>query len=540
MGDDAALKSITLDVRDDGVYLLINKSGGALARSDVMKIVEDNRIRDIDFSAVNSIFKNENMIFEVLVSANTNVLILPETVKVSVTPDLLLASVKFIPPVNSKELLTLEKLKAVLADSRVIYGIDDAELAETLSKRVYNVSYVVAKGTPPVDGVNGYLVYHFDTTPKSLKPKERGDGTVDYKQLDLIEIAKEGDPLIEGIPPVEGSDGMGVTGKVLSHKQGKPHPVIHRTKNTIFSDDEHTLIAAVSGQLVYKNSRVEIFPVLQVSGDVNHSTGNIDFIGSVVIAGNVLTGFSVKAQGNIEVHGVMEGGDLHAGENVVLLNGAQGMERGSIYAKGSIRAKYIDQCKVYAGGDIMTDFILYSRVRCCGKVMLAGKRGLLLGGKATIKDQITAKTIGADLSASTEIELGFLPDDFETYKRLAKELNDNMHEFDKIESYEKLLDSQTEKGIAIVELDKKRAQNSFSKTYFEGIITELQEKINDLIPDCSNEDTCIIVKEAMFPGVRIAIGGAQTVIFENHSHCRVRNVNEKILIENLSEEVEEA
>jgi uncharacterized protein (DUF342 family) len=525
---------VALVVKGDGVYLEINKlDGRVVTRTEVMRVVEQNRIRDIDFAAISAIFKNNDSVFETLISRNTDILVTPETAKVGISPDKLSATVSFVPPVNCDTLLTFDKLIAILKENKVVFGIDEDELSNIFSTRSFHDTYVAARGVDKVDGVNGYVIYHFDTNPKTYRPRERGDGTVDYKQLDLIDIVNEGDLLVEGIVPVEGIDGINVLGKPIAHKPGKPHPVIGKTKNTYFSEDGHKLYAGASGQLVYKNGRVEIFPVLQISGDINNTTGNIDFVGSVVIAGNVLTGFTVKAHGNIEVHGVLEGGELRAGESVVLTNGAQGMERGSIYAKADIRAKYIDQCKVYAGGNIYTDFILYSRVKCNGRIELAGKKGLLLGGKATVKDGITANTIGADLSASTELELGFLPDDYEKYKNLLRDLEENMREYDKVESYEKTLNLQAQKGLYGNDLEKKRAQSNFSKSYYEGIIAELQEKINDLIPDCSDEETGIVVNKSIHSGVRITIGDAQTIIFENHGSCRVRNQDGKITITDL-------
>lgn len=532
MGDKTgSINPVTLTIKSDGVYLQINKLGGGLVtRMDVMRIVEENRIRDIDFTAIATIFKNESSVFEVLISHNTDVLISPESAKVNISPDRLMATVTFLPPINSVELLTVDKLKAILAENKVIYGIDDTELRECFKDRQYNRQYVAAKGTPPVDGINGHLIYHFNTAPKNLRPRERDDGTVDFKDLDLIEIVHEGAVLIEGIPPVEGRDGIDVLGKAISHKIGKPYPNIFRTKNTHFSEDGNVLHASVSGQLVFKNNRAEVFPVLQISGDVNNSTGNIDFVGSVVIAGAVLTGFTVKAQGNIEVHGVVEGGNLTAGENIVLLNGILGEGIANIHAAGGIRAKYIDQCNVYAGGDIYTDYILFSRTRCCGKIELSGKRGLLLGGKTTVKDSITVNTIGADLSPSTVIELGFLPDNYERYKSLLHELDDTKAEYERIENYERQLQIQAKKGIIEGDLDKKKTHNIFSKSYYEGVIADLQNRIADLTPDCSDEQTFVVVNKTLYEGVKVTIGSASISVFEITGRCIIKNDGGKIVI----------
>ena len=523
-------KAVSLMIKEDGCYLQINKlSGATVARMDVMRIVEENKIKDIDFKAIGEIFKIEDSVFEIKISSNVNVLVVAETARIHILSDQLTATVTFFPPINSDEIMSIERFRAVLADNNVHYGTDEIRLLEVYQNREYGVAYTIAKGTLPVDGINGYLKYHFDTEPKNYRPRERGDGTVDYKQVDLFDVVKENDLLIEGVPPIEGEDGTGVTGKPIAHKPGKQHPPIMKTKNTVLTDDGHMLYAGCAGQLVFSNNRVEIFPVLQISGDVNHSTGNIDFVGSVIIAGDIKTGFSVKAEGNIEVYGIAEGALLDAGEDIKLVGGVKGIGQSRISAKGNISAKYLDQCEVSADGNIYTDYIVYSTIKCSGKVELFGKRGLLLGGKATVKEAIYARTIGANMSASTELELGFTPDDLARYKTLLADLDEARTEYDKIDKYDQMLAHRAARGTA--QNDSAYQQASFSKSYYKDMIEELQQEIDMLISDFSGGETCVMVGKVIYSGVRITIGSANTTIIDDTPPCVIRNTNGKINIE---------
>ena len=68
------------------------------------------------------------------------------------------------------------------------------------------------------------------------------------------------------------------------------------------SQDKLTLTALVDGHVSLADQKVSVSNVYQVK-DVGVSTGNIDFEGSVIIAGNVSANFEVKAGGNVVVNG---------------------------------------------------------------------------------------------------------------------------------------------------------------------------------------------------------------------------------------------
>ena len=69
--------------------------------------------------------------------------------------------------------------------------------------------------------------------------------------------------------------------------------------------------------------------------------GNINFTGSVVIHGDVLEGYSVKAKGDITVMGIVEGARLSAGGDILLHKGMRGMRTGVLEAEGDITAKFL-------------------------------------------------------------------------------------------------------------------------------------------------------------------------------------------------------
>ena len=114
--------------------------------------------------------------------------------------------------------------------------------------------------------------------------------------------------------------------------------------------------------------------ILEVK-DVDSSTGDIDYEGSVKINGNVCANFSVRAKGDIEVSGVVEGAYLEAGGDIIITRGMNGMIKGTLKAGGNIVAKFIENAKVHADGYISTESILHSDVYAASEVLVSGRRG---------------------------------------------------------------------------------------------------------------------------------------------------------------------
>ena len=76
---------------------------------------------------------------------------------VRMTADSMEAYVMLITPDDGGE-YTIESLQKALDDRGVKYGIDEAALTELIDEKKYGVETLVAQGTEPVDGKDGYYV----------------------------------------------------------------------------------------------------------------------------------------------------------------------------------------------------------------------------------------------------------------------------------------------------------------------------------------------------------------------------------------------
>ncbi len=285
------------------------------------------------------------------------------------------------------------------------------EMIERIVKNeIFNESVVIAFGTKPVDGADAYIEYYFDTKAEKPRPTINEEGFVDFKDLNIFQTVKAGDPVAKKTPATKGVNGMDVYGTPLIAKDGKdcPPPVGLNVKPG--QDDPNMFVASVSGQPKIISGKVNVVPILEIKGNVDFSTGNISFTGSVKVQGNVVSGFSIKAMGDVEVGGVIEMATIECGGSLVVKAGIVGQDKALIMCRGNINAKFIDKATVYADGDIyIEESILYSKVSSSGKIVLAGKKGFIMGGITRASKSITCNQLGSPTQTPTIIEIGGSP-----------------------------------------------------------------------------------------------------------------------------------
>ena len=116
------------------------------------------------------------------------------------------------------------------------------------------------------------------------------------------------------------------------------------------------------------------------------------------------TGFKVKAEGDIIVNGVVEGGTLVSGGNIVSETGNAGNGRRYVWKpEGNITAKFLENCQVECQGGLKADAVLHSKITCNENVEVLGRKGLINGGSITTYGTVHATTLGSTMGSKTEI-----------------------------------------------------------------------------------------------------------------------------------------
>lgn len=314
---------------------------------------------------------------------------------------------------------SVEDLESFLQSHNIRYGVQQDIIQRFSSNpEEYFFSRVpIAIGIPAVNGVDGKVILTVDLE-EDRKPHEHADGKVDYKDLVRLHNVLKGQLIAKNIPPQPGENGMMVTGEELPCKPGK-EASFKIGKNVLVDQEGTSMYAAIDGLVtITDKGKINVFPVFEVNGNVDYSTGNIDFVGTVVIRGNVLSGFTVKSAGDIRVIGGVEGAELISGGSIEITGGIIGYHKGLVSAGKNVKVSFIQDGNVVAGDDvIVSQSIMHSNIRAGRDVLCSGTKGLIVGGVVQAGEKVIARTIGNTMSTATAIEVGVVPE-------LRNEMND--------------------------------------------------------------------------------------------------------------------
>jgi uncharacterized protein (DUF342 family) len=192
--------------------------------------------------------------------------------------DLLKAYLEVVPPTGGGNPCNMDIVKQALTEKHISYGVSEDSIREALEEKNWAYKILVAEGKAPVNGKDAKLIYKFPLPSERVGPKIDENGKVDYHDLGLIHNVKMGELLVEKTPGDEGTPGTSVLGTEIPAKKGKDIR-LPRGTNTVADEDELNLYATIDGHVTIVDNKVMVNPVLTVSGDVDYSTGDIDFVG---------------------------------------------------------------------------------------------------------------------------------------------------------------------------------------------------------------------------------------------------------------------
>ena len=286
--------------------------------------------------------------------------------------------------------------------------INMEKVIEFVDNPVYDIPFEVASALLPQDGNDAYISYNFEIDPKKLKAKVSETGQINYKELNQIQNVIADQPLAVKIPAERGKGGKTIFGRYLEAKHGKDISM-QLGENVRLDRDGVTIKATIDGEVMLVNGKITVVPIKYLDC-VNVKTGDIKFVGTVVIKGAVEEGYKVEAT-NIEINGNVDPSTLIATENIIVRQGIHGKGVGYIKAGKSLWAKFIDQTNVEVEENvIVTDYIMNSNVTAMKNILLRGKRAQINGGHLLATEEICAKYIGSSGGGTeTVLEVGIDP-----------------------------------------------------------------------------------------------------------------------------------
>lgn len=442
-----------------------------------------------------------------------------ESYKLIISPNKMSAKIRFFSPSLKGEKMTKKELLDDLSFKGIKFGIKEEDIDSFFSARNYCEDILVAEGQEPRHGEDAYIEYYFNTDLKA-KPTLKDDGSVDFFHLNTINHCHKDDIIARLFKEDPGEPGMNILGEKVKPRDVKKK-VLKYGRNITISEDKLTMISQVDGHVTLVDDKVFVSDVLSVE-NVDNSTGNIDYEGSVQVNGNVCTNFSVTARGNIEVQGVVEGAFLKSGGDIIIARGINGMNKGILEARGNIIVKFMENTQAIAGGYVSAESILHSSVQAGTEITVSGKRGFITGGKVCATNTVTVKTLGSPMGADTIIEVGADP----TVKMRIQDLQKDIAEAAKVtRSVQPLLAATQQKLARGIKLSPEQIQYMKSlialnqaKTKEIKDKTEEMENIQDSLVNTAGAQ--VVVTGIVFPGTRICIGDLSMVVHNEMQYCK--------------------
>lgn len=428
---------------------------------------------------------------------------------VEVTPDEMKAFVTVTKPEKYGRVLEMDDILAHLDLKGVKYGIQEENIKNMLDNEVYNVPVMAARGKPVENGKDAAITYNFRTDKDKISFKEE-DGRVDYHNLELVQNVVVGQVLATKEPATTGNPGRTVTNKRLEPTPGKDVPLL-AGKNARLADDGLEVTSEINGQVVFLNNKIHVEPVYEVRGDVNLESGNIVFLGTVIVSGSVEDGFSVKAAGNVEIRGTVGKCTIEAEGNIFVKQGILGKDEAEIKAGNDIMAKFVEHAKISAGNDVIVmEGIMHSFVDAGRRVLCVGKRAMIVGGRIRAREEVNAKEIGSKVATETILEVGIDPKSREKLNLLEEEKRES---YDKINSLSKdIITLQNQKGSGFLPEEKENMLQEYirSKAELEERMKEINEEINEIRSYLSMLETVgkICASKIVHSGVRLSVKNA--------------------------------
>lgn len=443
-----------------------------------------------------------------------------ECYKFTITPDNMCAYVRFYAPSVGGGMMTGDELIKDLEIRGIRHGILTDVIQECFAKRRdYCKDILVAQGTEPVHGTDACIKYYFNTDKKA-KPTLKEDGSVDFFQLNVVQHCNKGDVLARLVPEDPGKYGMNLLGQRLKPRDVKK-AVLRYGNNIEISEDNTTLISMVNGHVELIEESVFVSDVLIVE-NVDNSTGNIDYEGSVQINGNVNTNFQVKAKGNIEVKGVVEGAILEAGENIIIARGVNGMGKGSLKAGGNIISKFLQSVTAQAEGYIASESVLHSRLMAGTEVNIDGRKGFITGGSVSAVNSISVKTLGSPMGADTVVEVGVDPSLAVKLQEIQKQIEEERKEIQEIQQILISTKTKLSKGVKLPPDQLKYVQTLVEANQMKSQMVaenvEEMERIQNMMR--GNARACVIVRDTVHPGTKICIGDVSMTVQKEMQYCK--------------------
>lgn len=256
----------------------------------------------------------------------------------------------------------------------------------------------IAKGKEATNGTDGKVLL----LAKPLSTvKDPNDGVEGMKELHLFDNIEPERVVARIYHPKPGEDGISALGAPIKSKSGNPTKFSFGDGLTIRSADGYDeVLSTTSGYLEKKGETISVKEELLINGDVDFSIGNIRFINRIRVKGNVGTGFTVRAEGDLQVDGsVGAQSKLESSSGSVAVKGYS--VNAEIRAKQDISVVTLQECLLQSARIKLQKSAVQSEIRASSGVF--ADSASVVGGKLLSANGINVKEAGNEVGVKTEL-----------------------------------------------------------------------------------------------------------------------------------------
>lgn len=428
------------------------------------------------------------------------------------------ATADYFPPEGEGKRLTAEDIRSRLSELEITHGIKDDAIEYICESSRPLKAFLLAEAVLPTAGENARFEQYISIS-KRKKAAEKENGSVDFRDLGEITSVSAGQQLFRRIPPTIGSPGIDIKGSEIPGLPGKDFTLVPGRGTRIDENDTDLVVSEIEGELIFKDGVLLVTEIHTVNGDIDFSTGNLQFKGSVKISGSVCSGFSIEAGGSVQINGNVEDATVISTVDVTILGGFAGTGQGKIKAGRDVFLKFTENQHVEAGRDIILTGISYHATLRAGRsILVKGAKGAIVGGQSEAKYSIEAVRFGSSACVPTVIKTGIDPMLAERLKNIDEELAQTKAAHEKLEQsiifiYKIKIDRNgqlpPDKQALLEKLEAARKA-------IPGKMDSLTAQKESLLRDQENISNAYITADlGVFPKVRVFIGNQWIAIEDN-------------------------
>ena len=436
-------------------------------------------------------------------------------VEISIDPNRTAAFVSFTHPENGGMGITLDKVYQALEENFVTFGILDDNIKMAVEHQRYNENICAARWEPPQDGIDGTIQYYF-AKDKHVAPVEDEHGVVNFKDLGLINNITAGTPIAEITFPTEGEPGMDITGMPVAQKVGSPANYTVGAGTELINDDTQ-IVASINGNLVFKNGAFVVEEKIVINGDVDVSSGNIDFIGDITIKGGVFEGFRVASKRSITIMGLVTGAEIIADGDISV---KVGVINSKIESKANVKVGFCENSDITAKGNVESQSFVGGEIFASDRIIASGK-GVMVGGKFTALNGVEASVIGSENYTKTIVTLGNNAVLSEERERLEKEDAQMNEQTDQLGKILVTLADYAKKGKLSPEREQMQTEARRNRLRLLNQLRTNKRRIEEIDEALKlMQNLYVSVKRIIYPGVTLRINSS--ILKVNSMENRVR------------------